>query len=113
MATIKTRKRVDLTAVDRRLEQIDRKPGLVSRHTIATGEWEIEASDPGVSADELQRIVDALPEHPDPEVERVAREKRRADRRPEIQRLVGLASWKAADTEAALRLLLAAELDRS
>lgn len=111
MAKIKTRKHVDLAAVDRRLDQMDLQPGLVARHDAEAGEWEIETADESISEADLRRVLNDVPEvvERDPEADGDAR----AERRTAMQELSDKTKWQQADTEAALRLILAAELDRS
>lgn len=110
MAKIKTRKRVDLGAVDRRLAQIGLAPGLTMRANDATGEFEIESADAAISNADLLRVVTDVPEVPahDPKVET----DRRAARRDAATSLAAKQTWNAKDTETALRLLLDAEIER-
>lgn len=112
MAKIKTRKRVDPTAVDKRLEQVGLTPGLVMRSFDETHEYEIEAVNASISADDLSRIVDALPEVPHPDEARRLSSERRTARRGSARDLLAKSKWSPVDTEAALRLLLTAELER-
>jgi hypothetical protein len=111
VAKIKTRKMVELSAVDKRLTQMGLTPGMVGRMDVATGELELETADPSISNADLQRIVTDLPEHKPADPAEVAA--RRDARRGEAKALADKATWNAKDTEAALRLLLAVELDRS
>lgn len=111
MAKIKTRKLVDLSMVDKRLVQMGLAPGLVSRMDSGAGELELETADPTISDADLQRVVTDLPERKPADPAAVAA--RREARRTEAAALADKAAWTPKDTEAALRLLLAAELDRS
>lgn len=110
MAKIKTRKRVDLSAVDKRLSQIGLAPGLVQRANAATGEFEIESADPSISDADLLRVVNDVPEVP--AHDETATAERRAKRRDDAVTLAAKPTWNAKDSEAALRLLLDAEIER-
>lgn len=110
MAKIKTRRHVDVGAVDRRLQQIGLAPGLVMRHDAQRGEYEIETADESISAGDLQRVLDAVPDAPgDPDAER---RQRRARRSADAAALLAKPKWSAVDNEAAVRLLLESEIER-
>jgi hypothetical protein len=112
VAKLTTRKHVDPVALSARLAQIDLPPGVVSRHNAKAGEWEIETADPAVSDADLARVIAALPESPvaEPPADGTAVH---AERRAAAMALLAKAKWNATDTEAAVRLLLTAELERS
>lgn len=110
MAKIKTKRHVDIGAVDRKLAQLGLPAGLVMRANDARGEFEIETSDPSVSDGDLQRVLDSVPDAPvhDPAADTERRAKRRAD----AVTLRDKSKWTPADSETALRLLLDAEIER-
>lgn len=110
MAKIRTRRRVDLGAVDRRLSQIGLAAGLVQRANESTGEFEIESADASISDADLLRVVNDVPEVPahDPQIDA----DRRTLRRDTAAALAAKQSWTPKDTESALRLLLEAEIER-
>lgn len=111
MAKIKTRKHVDLAAVDKRLSQIGLAPGLVQRANATTGEFEIESADASISDADLLRVVNDVPEVPT-HGDGDASAERRALRRDTAVALSAKQSWTPKDTESALRLLLEAEIER-
>lgn len=110
MAKIKTRKRVDLEVVDKRLAQIGLTPGLTMRAYDATGEFEIESGDPAIGDADLLRVVADVPEVPANSPQE--RADRRAARRASAVTLSAKQTWNAKDSETALRLLLEAEIER-
>lgn len=110
MAKIKTRKRVDLGAVDKRLSQIGLAAGLVQRANAATGEFEIETADASIADADLLRVVNDVPEVPAHDGDAAAA--RKAARLDAAVALSSKQTWNAKDSESAARLLLEAEIER-